>query len=371
MSDILKKMGITRKNLGQISQKILPILIKILSIIPSPRRHPKAYIITAISLVGFVVLATGLIFLEMQNGHSRGITSVCFSPDGKLVASVDWDCTIRFWNIDTKVSKRIELNRGRKIKSITFSPDGEKLFSITDRSIDTWHTKNKCHLQTLDTGEYCNTCFDVSSDNRLLATSYKYHAIKVLDAHSGECFKILGGHYGHVTSVKFSPDNKIIASADDQETVKLWSIDTGACLKIIDNFSRGIQCICFSPDSKHIVCAEKYGQTTIWGVQTGKLLKKLNGIGSSSAIAFSPDGQTIASACGFRAIKIIDAKTGEVVQSLEGHSDDITAIAFSPDGRFLASGSDDTTVRIWNVKTGHCLKKFGSYFGALYDRHFR
>ena len=143
------------------------------------------------------------------------------------------------------------------------------------------------------------------------------------------------------------------------------------CLKIIDNFSRGIQCICFSPDSKHIVCAEKYGQTTIWGVQTGKLLKKLNGIGSSSAIAFSPDGQTIASACGFRAIKIIDAKTGEVVQSLEGHSDDITAIAFSPDGRFLASGSDDTTVRIWNVKTGHCLKKFGSYFGALYDRHFR
>ena len=341
-------------------KKTLQILTKIQSLIPSPKKHLKAYLIATISLVGFIALAGSLIFIEMRTGHSRGVTSVCFSPDGRLVASTSYDNTIRIWNIEAKTNKKIDK---RGVNSIAFSSDGKKLFSITHRTIDTWQIENKSHLQTLDTGEYSNACFDVSLDGCLLVASYNRHALKLLDAHNGECFKILKGHYRNITSVKFSPDNKIIASADSYGEVKLWDVATGNCLKTIDDFSRGIECVCFSPDNKYLACGEEWSSIKIWDMEIGKLCKQLNV--SSKSTVFSPDGQTIASACG-RSIKITDIKTGEVLQAIVGHSDNINSIVFSPDGKFLASGSRDTTVRIWDIKTGRCIKKFGSIFWELY-----
>ena len=35
----------------------------------------------------------------LQTGHSNDINSVCFSPDGKLIASGSDDNTIKLWNV--------------------------------------------------------------------------------------------------------------------------------------------------------------------------------------------------------------------------------------------------------------------------------
>ena len=40
------------------------------------------------------------------------------------------------------------------------------------------------------------------------------------------------------------------------------------------------------------------------------------------------------------------------MQTLEGHSAEVTALAFSPDGTQLASGSYDKTIRLWDTATG-------------------
>ena len=43
------------------------------------------------------------------------------------------------------------------------------------------------------------------------------------------------------------------------------------------------------------------------------------------------------------------------MNTLKGHTDEITCIELNASSDILISGSIDNTVRIWNVKTAKCL----------------
>ena len=47
-----------------------------------------------------------------------------------------------------------------------------------------------------------------------------------------------------------------------------------------------------------------------------------------------------------KTVKLWDAGSGTVLQTLEGHSDDVASVALSPDGKRVVSGSVDKTVKV-------------------------
>ena len=64
--------------------------------------------------------------------------SVCFSPDGKTLASSgdEWDSNIRLWDVQTgellktlKKRTAFEDFKGRDVNSVVFSPDGNTIAS--------------------------------------------------------------------------------------------------------------------------------------------------------------------------------------------------------------------------------------------------
>ena len=52
-------------------------------------------------------------------------------------------------------------------------------------------------------------------------------------------------------------------------------------------------------------------------------------------------------------------KWSACLQTLEGHSGEVSSVAFSHDSTRLASGSDDETVKIWDASNGECLQTLG------------
>jgi len=64
-------------------------------------------------------------------GHKQGVVSVCFSPDGKTLASSGDDNTLRFWNVANQQELFTLRKLGGTLANLMFSPDGQILVGAT------------------------------------------------------------------------------------------------------------------------------------------------------------------------------------------------------------------------------------------------
>jgi WD40 repeat protein len=285
-------------------------------------------------------------------GHTDDVTSVCFSPDGKHLATGSKDKSIRIWDVAS--GKCIDTLNGHSsgVLSVCFSPDGKFLASGgRDGFIKIWDIEGAQCVKSLNrqSSFVSSVCF--SPDGKQLA-SCGAKSIKLWDIENGQCVMTLLGHTKWVGSVCFSPGGKQIASGSDDETIRIWDIETGQCDKtLLFLNSSWVSSLCFSPDGKHL--SSGGGDTTIkiWDVESEQFFRNLSGHTDwVNSVCFSPDGRYLTSGGRDRTIKIWDVESGKCIKTLLGHSNWVNSVCFSSDGTHFASGSDDKRIKIWEFK---------------------
>ena len=163
--------------------------------------------------------------LNIEGSHS--VTSVAFSPDGKILASGGWGGTIKLWDVESGALLKTLKSHSKPVSSVSFSPDG-----------------------------------------KILASGSGDKTIKLWDVKSGTLLKTLEGHFDSVSSVSFSPDGRILASGSGDDTIKLWDVESGALLKTLRGHSESVSSVSFSPDGRILASGSRDNTIKLWG---GKL----------------------------------------------------------------------------------------------------
>lgn len=328
--------------------------------------------------------------------HIKNLKTICYSPDGKVLASCDNTGVIKLWNLTTGKPYKILIGHIGAVNYLTFSPDGKLLASGgNDNTVKLWDTISGQLIKTLiGHSKYINS-ISFSPDCKIIVSA-SLDNVSIWDATSGQLTKTFEldelKNEEWFATAGFSPDNKIIALTYYEEsysdlnrlkriTINLWDVLLSKRIQklsflVEDYYS--ITSIILSSDIKTIAMAgyayasslffsqeedeEKSNTIKLWDLVSGRLIRDIKVYTESiKSINFSIDNKIIASGNIDKTIKLWNANTGDYIRTFRGHNGSIYSVTFSSDGKMIASISHDATIKLWDFSSGELLKTFSRY----------
>ncbi|MCH8148029.1 MAG: hypothetical protein IH987_08560 [Planctomycetes bacterium] len=197
-------------------------------------------------------------------GHTAGITSVVFSPDGNKALSGGHDGTVRLWEVETgKELHRFEGHTGW-VYGVAFSPDGGQVLSgSSDRTLRLWDVKTKKPIRQFEGHTDAVMSVALSPNGRWALSASKDKTVRVWDVKNGEQRKVLA-HPDKVFAVAFSPDSRFALSGGGDNFVRLWNTETGKEVQHFEGHTATVEDVAFSPDGRRAISGSWDRTARLW-----------------------------------------------------------------------------------------------------------
>ena len=318
--------------------------------------------------------------IRTLHGHTNAVGSTVFSRDGQYIASSGrYTGDVRIWNVETGANVQTLEGHGKYAYAAGFSADGNHVVTGSeDYILRIWNVKTGAQEQAIDrNGEYIAEAA-YSPDRREIAVSYDSDGdIKLWSIEKGMFVQTLKGHTDNIRSLTYSPDGRLLVSGSLDTTARIWDLDTGKTLHTLDA-GGWVEHITFFPDNDTIATSGTTSTVSLWSVETGEFLRTIPELLKQiRALAYSPDGTTIASH-GYNwstawmggAIDMWSADDGKRLRTIRGHTEGVRAVAFSLDGKQVASGGYRRGIRIWDASAGKLLQKVREPIYGVYKLRY-
>jgi WD40 repeat protein len=334
-------------------------------------------------VVRIIATADGTEQLALK-GHTGPVAGVAFLGDGRRVASVPADGTVRVWPLlpaeagpdATGQPFVLEADGARlPLRAIAAAPDGKRFATAGESGeikICNWDGRRPTPAIAGSGTPVLSLAWSPQGD--AIVAGCADRTARLYQSASGDLLRSLTGHLGPVNAVAFSPDGQRLATAGAEGGVKVWETASGQGVIAFGHTA---------PKEKDKEVASAPIEAVAW-TATGALvtasadttLKSWTFEGAWSerqplgphvfrvlSLDFNPDGTLLAAGGGEPSrsgeIKLWEVGKGMLVRSQDAlHSDTVFGVRFSPDGSKLASAAADKFLKVTRVSDGKELKSF-------------
>jgi hypothetical protein len=198
-------------------------------------------------------------------GHSPGVCSISFSPNGKFIVTGSADSTIKVWDFRAGLCLATLNGHNQPVSCLAFTPDGRSFVSGSyDRTIKIWdrHTGVGRAMMKGHGDAVCAVA--ITPDGDVIVSASADKTIKIWDRHTGVRRAILEGHRGPVLAMAITPDGGTIISGSTDNTLKVWDLKTGSCGSTLKGHTDGVYCLSMAPNGKTIVSGSHDKTIRVW-----------------------------------------------------------------------------------------------------------
>ena len=201
--------------------------------------------------------------LRTLTGHTDGISSIAFHPDGKILASASpWDKTARVWDVA----------RGSFVTSLSLaSPLSPNVYKGDEKAIERALKVGASNSQKVRAREIWSITF---SDCGTLLAGGLPNEIRLWDATTYETRMVIlpPEESRRPFTLAFSPCSRYLVSGSwwgfkDKVSIRLWDVTTGENVHTFWGHSSDVQDLAFSPDGDLLASAGYDGAILLWDMK--------------------------------------------------------------------------------------------------------
>jgi WD40 repeat protein len=285
----------------------------------------------------------------LEPGRDRPVvTALASDPQGQWLAVAADDLTIRLFDCDGLVQRRVLPGHRDLIRSLAFRGDSRGLASAgNDGRLILWDRDRDWAIA--DQIDELPALYRVrfSPDGAQLA-AIGFHSQLMMFGAAGQV---------RVESRCKDPRGLAYDEAGRRLAVvgkggKLWVLDprSGESLNEIDLTTSRVRDLAFLPETTCVVVVGEDGTVSVADIETGQQVRRIDLLPCKLFVIAAIDRDRVAVAGSDNRIRIVNCQSGQVVEHLDGHQGSINSLAWA--AGVLISGGFDTTVRRWQLTAG-------------------
>nr|GLL35179.1 coatomer subunit beta'-2-like isoform X1 [Ipomoea trifida] len=253
--------------------------------------------------------------------------------------------------------KRKLAQRSERVKSVDLHPtEPWILASLYSGTVSIWNYQTQTMAKSFEVTDLPVRSAKFIARKQWVVAGADDMFIRVYNYNTMDKVKVFEAHTDYIRCVAVHPNLSYVLSSSDDMLIKLWDWEKGwICTQIFEGHSHYVMQVTFNPKDTNTFASASLDRTIkIWNLGSPDpnftLDAHLKGVNCVDYFT-GGDKPYLITGSDDHTAKVWDYQTKSCVQTLEGHTHNVSAVCFHPELPIIITGSEDGTVRIWHSTT--------------------